>query len=105
MARVKLFKMDVTRKSKGREVLCYAESIEAARAHVAAEAQVMVTADPKAIRSADRVVVPGQGALPDCMRQLALSGALDTVIYAAREKPFLGLCIGNNILDGTNSPP
>jgi imidazole glycerol-phosphate synthase subunit HisH len=60
--------------------------------------QVLVTADPAAIRAADRVVVPGQGAMPDCMRQLAASGAREAVIESARAKPFLGLCIGLQML-------
>jgi len=66
--------------------------------HVAPKDRVLVTADPEAIRSADRVVVPGQGAMPDCMRQLTESGAREAVIAAAREKPFLGLCIGLQML-------
>jgi glutamine amidotransferase len=61
-------------------------------------AEVVVTADPKAIRAADRVVVPGQGALPDCMRQLGASGAREAVVEAARDKPFLGICIGVQML-------
>jgi imidazole glycerol-phosphate synthase subunit HisH len=73
-------------------------SVSKALEHVAPEAQVRVTADPAAIRSADRVVVPGQGALPDCMRQLGASGAREAVIAAARERPFLGLCIGVQML-------
>src|SRR2546430_17651281 len=55
-------------------------------------------ADPAAIRSAERVVVPGQGAMPDCMRQLAASGAREAVIEAAGAKPFLGICIGLQML-------
>jgi glutamine amidotransferase len=66
--------------------------------HVAPQAEVAVTADPGAIRGADRVVVPGQGALPDCMRQLAASGARDAVLRATREKPFLGICVGMQML-------
>jgi imidazole glycerol-phosphate synthase subunit HisH len=73
-------------------------SVSKALEHVAPKARVMVTADPKTILSSDRVVVPGQGAMPDCMRQLAASGARDAVIDAAREKPFLGLCIGLQML-------
>ena len=73
-------------------------SVSKALEHVAPEAEVRVTADPAAIRSADRVVVPGQGALPDCMRQLSASGAREAVIAAARERPFLGLCIGVQML-------
>jgi len=61
-------------------------------------ADVRVTADPGAIASADRVVVPGQGAMPDCMRQLNESGARDAVVDAARAKPFLGICIGLQML-------
>jgi glutamine amidotransferase len=73
-------------------------SVSKALEHVAPEDRVLVTADPAAIRSADRVVVPGQGAMPDCMRQLAASGARDAVIAATRGKPFLGLCIGVQML-------
>ena len=73
-------------------------SVSKALQHVAPGDQVVVTADPSAIDSADRVVVPGQGAMPDCMRQLAASGAREAVIAAAREKPFLGLCIGLQML-------
>jgi glutamine amidotransferase len=64
----------------------------------APDAEVRVTADPDAIASADRVVVPGQGAMPDCMRQLNESGARDAVVEATRSKPFLGICIGLQML-------
>jgi glutamine amidotransferase len=74
------------------------KSVSKALEHVAPKARVMVTADPKTILSSERIVVPGQGAMPDCMRQLAASGARDAVIDAAREKPFLGLCIGLQML-------
>jgi glutamine amidotransferase len=73
-------------------------SVAKAVEHVGPRDQVVVTADPGAIRSADRVVFPGQGALPDCMRQLTASGARDAVIAAARDKPFLGMCIGVQLL-------
>ena len=73
-------------------------SVSKALEHVAPRDQVRVTADPKAIRAADRVVVPGQGAMPDCMRQLSASGARDAVIEAAGSKPFLGICIGLQML-------
>ena len=73
-------------------------SVSKALEHVAPGDEVRVTADPKAIRAADRVVVPGQGAMPDCMRQLAASGARDAVIEAAGSKPFLGICIGLQVL-------
>jgi glutamine amidotransferase len=73
-------------------------SVSKAVEHVAPQAEVVVTADPKEILSSERVVVPGQGAMPDCMRQLAASGARQAVIEAARSRPFLGLCIGLQML-------
>jgi len=42
--------------------------------------------------------VPGQGAMPDCMRELAARGLREAVIRAAGEKPFLGICIGLQML-------
>lgn len=73
-------------------------SVAKAIERVAPAATVRVTADPAEIRGADRVVVPGQGAMPDCMRQLAASGAKEAVIFAAAQKPFLGICIGLQML-------
>ena len=73
-------------------------SVSKALQRVAPQSQVLVTADPDAIRTADRVVVPGQGALPDCMRQLGASGALEAVLETVRTKPFLGICIGMQML-------
>jgi glutamine amidotransferase len=73
-------------------------SVSKALEHVAPEARVLVTADPQEIRASDRVVVPGQGAMPDCMRQLTASGAREAVIEAAADKPFLGICIGMQML-------
>jgi imidazole glycerol-phosphate synthase subunit HisH len=73
-------------------------SVSKALEHVAPAAEVLVTSDPDVIGGADKVVVPGQGALPDCMRQLAASGARKAVIAAARDKPFLGICIGLQML-------
>lgn len=73
-------------------------SVSKALQRVAPRSQVLVTADPEAIRTADRVVVPGQGALPDCMRQLGASGAREAVLETVRTKPFLGICIGMQML-------
>jgi glutamine amidotransferase len=73
-------------------------SVSKALEHVAPEAEVVVSADPQAILSSERVVVPGQGALPDCMRQLGASGAREAVVDAAARKPFLGICIGLQML-------
>lgn len=73
-------------------------SVQKALAHVAAGAAIEVTADPDAIRRADRVVFPGQGAMPDCMRCLNESGLGEALAESARAKPFLGLCIGQQML-------
>jgi glutamine amidotransferase len=73
-------------------------SVSKALEHVAPRAEVVVTADPETILASERVVVPGQGAMPDCMRQLAASGARDAVVEAAARKPFLGICIGLQML-------
>jgi glutamine amidotransferase len=73
-------------------------SVQKALAHVAPEAEVAITADPGDIRRADRVVFPGQGAMPDCMRCLNESGLGEAVAEAAASKPFLGLCIGQQML-------
>ena len=73
-------------------------SVSKALEHVAPGAQVQLTADPEKILAAERIVVPGQGAMPDCMRQLAASGAREAVIDAAARKPFLGICIGLQML-------
>ncbi len=73
-------------------------SVQKALQHVAPEAQVAITSDADAIRRADRVVFPGQGAMPDCMRSLNEHGLGEAVAEAARAKPFLGLCIGQQML-------
>ncbi|SNR78093.1 imidazole glycerol phosphate synthase subunit hisH [Methylobacillus rhizosphaerae] len=73
-------------------------SVSKALEHVAPHQNVVVTSDPKQIAAAARVVFPGQGAMPDCMRELDARGLRDAVITAAAEKPFLGICIGLQLL-------
>ena len=73
-------------------------SVQKALAHVAPGARVAITDDPAEVRRADRVVFPGQGAMPDCMRSLEASGLGDAVREAAASRPFLGLCIGQQML-------
>jgi glutamine amidotransferase len=75
-------------------------SVAKAIEHVAPGAAVLVTADAAEIASADRVVMPGQGAMPDCMRELAARNLREAVIQAAAEKPFLGICVGLQMLFG-----
>ena len=61
-------------------------------------AEVTVTSDPQVVRNAHRVVLPGQGAMPDCMRELSDSGMLPAVLHAAAHKPLLGVCVGMQML-------
>lgn len=75
-------------------------SVAKAIEHVAPDARVLVSSNAEEIAAADRVVVPGQGAMPDCMRELAARGLRDAVIKAAAEKPFLGICVGLQMLFG-----
>lgn len=73
-------------------------SVAKALEHVAPGKQVMVTSDPAQIHDAERVVFPGQGAMPDCMRELESRGLREVIVSAASEKPFLGICIGMQLL-------
>jgi glutamine amidotransferase len=59
---------------------------------------VIVTSRPEEVRAADRVVLPGQGAMPDCMRELAESGLRESVLEAAGSKPLFGVCVGMQML-------
>jgi glutamine amidotransferase len=65
---------------------------------VAPDRKVVVTSDPDEVRRAPRVVFPGQGAMPDCMRELDARGLRSAVLEAAYDKPFLGICIGLQML-------
>ncbi|MDX9994295.1 MAG: imidazole glycerol phosphate synthase subunit HisH [Rhodocyclaceae bacterium] len=73
-------------------------SVAKAVEHVAPGHRVLVTAEAATLAAADRVIVPGQGAMPDCMRELQSRGLADAVMRAAAEKPFLGICIGLQML-------
>lgn len=73
-------------------------SVSKALEHVAAGQNVIVTADPAVVAAADRVVFPGQGAMPDCMRELEARGLRAAVLQAAQDKPFLGICVGEQML-------
>lgn len=60
--------------------------------------KVVVTSEPEQVYAAERVVLPGQGAMPDCMRQLQASGMLEAVLDAARNKPLMGVCVGMQMM-------
>ncbi|MDO8261885.1 MAG: imidazole glycerol phosphate synthase subunit HisH [Gallionella sp.] len=73
-------------------------SVEQALRNVAPAAGIVVTDDPEVVSSARRVVFPGQGVMPECMRELDARGLRDAVLLAARSRPFLGICIGLQML-------
>lgn len=73
-------------------------SVAKALEHVAPSKNVVVTSSPEDIARAERVVFPGQGAMPDCIRELDARGLREAVIDAALHKPFLGICIGLQML-------
>jgi glutamine amidotransferase len=75
-------------------------SVSQAVQHAARETgfEVLITARPEDVRAAERVVLPGQGAMPDCMRELRDSGLLPAVLEAAAAKPLFGVCVGMQML-------
>ncbi len=73
-------------------------SVAQALLHVADGQSVLITSDPAEIARASRVVFPGQGAMPDCVRELDARGLRAAVLDAAATKPFLGICIGLQLL-------
>jgi imidazole glycerol-phosphate synthase subunit HisH len=75
-------------------------SVSQAVMHVAAGSgiEVVVTQRPEAVMAAERVVLPGQGAMRDCMRELTDSGLKQAVLEAARSKPLFGVCVGMQML-------
>ncbi len=73
-------------------------SVAQALRHVAPEANVMISGEVADVKSADRLVFPGQGAIADCMRCLRESGLQDVVIDASRNKPMFGVCVGEQLL-------
>ena len=75
-------------------------SVSQAVMHVAAGTgfEVVVTNRPDEVLAAERVVLPGQGAMRDCMRELKDSGLQDAVLHAAANKPLMGVCVGMQML-------
>jgi glutamine amidotransferase len=73
-------------------------SVSKAFEHVAPDAEVAVTSDPARIAAAGRVVFPGVGAMADCIRELQARGLTEVVTATARNKPFLGICLGMQAL-------
>ena len=73
-------------------------SVAKAIEHVVDNHNVIISSDAADIANADRVVFPGQGAARDCMRELSERNLKNAVLNAAKEKPFLGICMGLQVL-------
>ncbi|ALQ51059.1 imidazole glycerol phosphate synthase subunit HisH [Nitrosomonas ureae] len=73
-------------------------SVHKALEHVAPTLSIAVTSDPNVVRKAKRVVVPGQGAMRNCIQELETRGMREAVIEAATHKPYLGICLGLQML-------
>ena len=75
-------------------------SVTQAVVHAAAGSGVEVVwaRTPQEVMDAERVVLPGQGAMRDCMRELHESGMFDAVMHAAAHKPLMGVCVGMQML-------
>lgn len=73
-------------------------SVAQALRHAAPDADVRISGEVAVIREADRLVLPGQGAMRDCMRSLRESGVQDALMEAARSKPLFGVCVGEQML-------
>jgi glutamine amidotransferase len=73
-------------------------SVAKALRFVAPERTIVVSSDPATIRNAARVVLPGQSAMPDCMRCLNESGLAEVVLETVADRPFLGICLGLQML-------
>lgn len=84
-------------------------SVTKALEHVAPAQHIVLTCDPLQIAAAEKVVFPGQGAMRDCMAEVDKRGLRQAVIEAAQSKPFLGICVGAQLLlemseEGGNTP-
>jgi glutamine amidotransferase len=77
-------------------------SVAKALAHVAPDASVVVSGDPAAILDASHVVLPGQSAMPDTIAGLEATGLRDVVVRCIAERPFLGVCLGLQMLFETS---
>ncbi|TAG47690.1 MAG: imidazole glycerol phosphate synthase subunit HisH [Betaproteobacteria bacterium] len=73
-------------------------SVAKALQHVAPDQSVLITADAKQIAEADRVVLPGQAAMPESMAALNASGLRDVLLTASQTRPFFGVCLGLQML-------
>jgi glutamine amidotransferase len=75
-------------------------SVAQAMRTAAPEVNVIITDSPDDVRAADKLILPGQGAMPDCMANLRASGLLEALSEGAKTKPLLGVCVGEQMLFG-----
>lgn len=73
-------------------------SVAKAFVHVAPNARIQIVDTPAALATADRVVLPGQAAMPDTMRALRESGMFEATVTALKSKPMMGMCLGLQML-------
>ncbi|WP_066081316.1 imidazole glycerol phosphate synthase subunit HisH [Bergeriella denitrificans] len=74
------------------------KSVQAAQKLAGADAEIYLTDQPEAVLAADKIVFPGQGAMPDCMAALRRSGLGEAVADGLKNKPFFGICVGAQLL-------
>lgn len=74
------------------------KSVQAARKLAGIEAAVTLTGRPEEVLAADKIIFPGQGAMPDCMNALNQSGLGEAVSDGLKNKPFFGICVGAQLL-------
>jgi len=74
------------------------KSVQNAVRYIAPKTLSKVSSDPDFINKADKVIFPGQGAMPDCIKELDKRGIRDVIIESAKKKPFLGICLGLQLL-------
>jgi glutamine amidotransferase len=73
-------------------------SVAQALRAAAPEADVIISSEAHHIDAADRIVLPGQGAMRDCMTSLRESGAEDALLRAVKTRPVMGVCVGEQML-------
>ena len=73
-------------------------SVQKALEYVAPNDHCILTSDPQVIKNSDRIVFPGQGAMGACMSALSSNALTDEIKSASRAKPFLGICLGLQLL-------
>ena len=74
------------------------QSVQVAHKLQNVNAVIELTADPEKIFAADKIIFPGQGAMPDCMAALQNNGLKEVLLESLHNKPFLGICVGAQLL-------